>query len=104
MSGYEIKFGQAVLHLRHKLQYFHDANWDNTWITTATGIVRNEYVWAYMDLPIDEDVVICKEDVSVAIPIAFLHCDSHISFSQLSPPRVTSLMSSHQSPPWSAQP
>ena len=34
----------TVLHPRHKLQYFHNANWDDEWITTATDIVRDEFV------------------------------------------------------------
>ncbi len=51
----------TVLHPRHKLQYFHDANWDDEWITTATGIICDEFERAYTDLPIEE--------VEVAAPI-----------------------------------
>ena len=50
----------TVLHLRHKLRYFHEAKWDDTWIATATTIVRDEFMRAYADLPItDNDVSIC---------------------------------------------
>lgn len=51
----------TVLHPRHKLQYFRDANWDDEWIATATGIIRDEFERAYADLPIEE--------VEVAAPI-----------------------------------
>ena len=35
--------------------------------TTATGIVCDEYVWAYADLPINKDVIVGTEDVSFAL-------------------------------------
>lgn len=43
----------TVLHPQHKLQYFQDANWDDEWIDTATGIVCEEFLQAYTAL-IDE--------------------------------------------------
>ena len=50
----------TVLHPPHKLRYFRKAKWDDTWITTATMIVRDEFMRAYVDLPItDDDVSIC---------------------------------------------
>jgi len=51
-----------ILHPRHKLQYFHNANWDDVWITTATAIVCDEFLRAYADLPI-ADVVFYPADM-----------------------------------------
>jgi len=48
----------TVLHPWHKLQYFHDTNWDAAWITTVTAIVRNEFVHTYAELPIVDDVTV----------------------------------------------
>ncbi len=40
----QLLFRRIVLHPQHKLQYFHDANWDDEWITTATEIIHDEFV------------------------------------------------------------
>jgi len=54
----QLQFYWTVLHPRHKLQYFRKANWDTAWIATATAIVHDEFVRAYADLPIVDDVPI----------------------------------------------
>ena len=60
----------TVLHPRHKLQYFHDANWDDEWIATATSIIHDEFVGAYGDLAVDEVDVIATNTMNVRF---FLH-------------------------------
>jgi hypothetical protein len=45
-----------VLHPRHKLQYFRDAEWETDWIDDATDIVCAEFERAYAALPVDEIV------------------------------------------------
>ena len=57
-----LRFYWTVLHPRHKLQYFRNANWSEEWIATATSIVREEFERAYADLMIDE-VVVTTENV-----------------------------------------
>ena len=57
----------TVLHLRHKLCYFREAKWDDTWIATATTIVHNEFMRAYADLPITND------DVSICVMVCATH-------------------------------
>ena len=37
----------AVLHPRHKLEYFKTAGWEDDWIATAHRIVRNTYERSY---------------------------------------------------------
>ena len=45
----------AVLHPRHKLQYFEKAGWEEGWIRTARDIVRAEFdeTYAFMDVEIE---------------------------------------------------
>ncbi|KII83106.1 hypothetical protein PLICRDRAFT_119819 [Plicaturopsis crispa FD-325 SS-3] len=38
-----------VLHPRHKLEYFKNAGWDESWIATAKDIVVDEYKRSYAD-------------------------------------------------------
>ncbi|KII87298.1 hypothetical protein PLICRDRAFT_177063 [Plicaturopsis crispa FD-325 SS-3] len=38
-----------VLHPRHKLDYFKNANWEDSWIQAAKGIVEDEYEQSYAD-------------------------------------------------------
>jgi len=44
-----------VLHPRHKLTYFRNAGWEESWIDTAKKIVRDEYdrSYAFMDVDVD---------------------------------------------------
>ena len=63
-----LQFCLAVLHPRHKLQYFRNANWDDAWITTATTIVHDEFMRAYADLPVDEPAVIYTKNVFATYP------------------------------------
>jgi hypothetical protein len=37
----------SVLHPRHKLQYFKTAGWQDEWIQTAEGLVRDEFERSY---------------------------------------------------------
>jgi hypothetical protein len=40
-----------VLHPRHKLQYFKNAGWDDDWVETAYGMVRDIFNNAYKNSP-----------------------------------------------------
>ena len=42
----------AVLHPRHKLAYFKNSGWEETWIETSRDIVRAEFnrSYAFMDV------------------------------------------------------
>jgi hypothetical protein len=42
-----------VLHPRHKLQYFKDANWTPEWINAAHEIVKDEYERKYAALGVE---------------------------------------------------
>lgn len=46
-----------MLHPRHKLDYFHEANWEADWITAAKNIVRDIWDDHYRcrPLPTDDD-------------------------------------------------
>jgi hypothetical protein len=44
----------AVLHPRHKLQYFKNANWPQDWINTAKDIVREEFDRSYASSEVEE--------------------------------------------------
>ena len=41
------------------------------WIITATAIVHDKFVRAYVDLPVDEVIVVHMKNVSVAHPTSF---------------------------------
>ena len=45
MTFFDIKL---VLHPRHKLMYFKRMDWDVEWISTAEGLVREEFERSYM--------------------------------------------------------
>jgi hypothetical protein len=38
----------AVLHPKHKLEYFWQAGWTSDWIDTAEALVRDEFEHSYM--------------------------------------------------------
>jgi hypothetical protein len=44
-----------VLHPKHKLKYFEKQNWDETWITTAEEIVREEFKKNYAAYAIQKE-------------------------------------------------
>jgi hypothetical protein len=48
----------SVLHPRHKLQYFKNAGWEDSWIETARVIVRDEFdqTYAFMDIDSEPDL------------------------------------------------
>ena len=64
----QLLFCRIVLHPRHKLQYFCNANWDDKWIATATEIIHDEFVRGYADLPINEVDVVRQANVSISYP------------------------------------
>lgn len=90
-----------VLHPRHKLQYFRKANWDETWITTATEIIHDEFVRGYADLPIDAANVVYTKNVCIVYPTSPISIGTHnvYVFRRRRPPNVTSLMICHRSLP-----
>ena len=45
----------AVLHPRHKLDYFKKAGWEEEWIITAKKIVHDEFERSYMAPVIEDD-------------------------------------------------
>jgi hypothetical protein len=47
----------AVLHPRHKLQYFKTAGWEDEWVETARNIVRDEFDRTYAFMDFDEEVI-----------------------------------------------
>lgn len=44
----------TVLHPRHKLQYFKDAQWEQEWIDVAKRIVREEFDRSYNHISVEE--------------------------------------------------
>jgi hypothetical protein len=44
----------AVLHPRHKLQYFEKAGWEDSWIKTSHEIVRTEFDQSYAFMDVEE--------------------------------------------------
>jgi hypothetical protein len=46
---------RTVLHPRHKLQYFREANWEEGWIATAREIIHDEFKRAYATLPVNNE-------------------------------------------------
>ena len=66
---YLLQFCRTVLHPRHKLQYFRDANWDEEWIATATGIVRDEFTRAYADLATNDVDIVTTTNVYLTSPV-----------------------------------
>jgi hypothetical protein len=57
----------AVLHPRHKLAYFKNANWEDSWVDTAERIVRDEFERSYMkDMALDEDGESPSDDEEVS--------------------------------------
>jgi hypothetical protein len=50
----------AVLHPRHKLQYFKNAGWEEEWVETARNIVRDEFDRTYAFMDYDEEVVLME--------------------------------------------
>jgi hypothetical protein len=57
LAGYYFIDSFSVLHPRHKLQYFTNAGWEDSWIDTARTIVRNEFdrTYAFMDVDSEAD-------------------------------------------------
>lgn len=51
----------AVLHPRHKLQYFKTSGWEDEWVETARNIVRDEFDRSYAFMDFDEEVVLIKK-------------------------------------------
>lgn len=58
---------RTVLHPRHKLEYFKTAVWEEDWVETAEGLVRDEFERSYSVLPVpDEDV-----DIVMTEPVRY---------------------------------
>ena len=59
----------AVLHPRHKLQYFEKAGWEESWIKTSRDIVRTEFdqTYAFMDVEIEAQHTEAPSNPSVCI-------------------------------------
>ncbi|KAF8550527.1 hypothetical protein OG21DRAFT_397915 [Imleria badia] len=80
-----------VLHPRHKLQYFRQANWEQDWINTAEELVREEYNRTYKSIADDPDQAQeldkSAENGTKKVSLAHLGC----------PRRITMLTTSSQS-------
>jgi hypothetical protein len=64
-------YNDPVLHPRHKLQYFKNANWLLEWIDTAKDIVCEEFEHSYASADVEE--VVDAESVSTFIYIFDMH-------------------------------
>lgn len=64
-------FNDTVLHPRHKLQYFKNANWLPEWIDIAKNIVREEFERSYASSNVEE--VVDSESVSTFTCIVNMH-------------------------------
>lgn len=47
----------TVMDPRHKLQYFKNANWEDEWIETAKGIVRDTFD-GYVEMSAEKEIEI----------------------------------------------
>lgn len=52
----------AVLHLRHKLEYFRMAVWEDQWINTARELVWTQFEETYAGCEVKEAVVVLPSD------------------------------------------
>lgn len=62
-----------VLHPRHKLEYFKTAAWEDDWIETAEGLVRDEFERSYSARHVsDEEGDGMDVDDVTAAPVRFV--------------------------------
>ena len=53
----------AVLHPRHKLQYFRDVGWEDDWIATAERIARDRFESGYCEVTDEPQVDVEDSEV-----------------------------------------
>ena len=63
----------VVLHLRHKLEYFKNQNWEPDWIKAAEDLVHDKYNKMYAPQGDPVDLPDSQEPITVSVSVIIHH-------------------------------